>query len=212
MKTNSINTILITLCFSVSAYAADDTSGFFVKSGLGATLISPDTKSETTIPNWATDPAFSWTLGGGYRLNRYFGIEGGFRDFGEGGGIDTFSHGNHSHTNKTKLGFSAWTIGGFATYEILPTIELNTHAGWYAWHFKGKYEANLTTPNFNDSQIGKVSFDSNDPYVGAGASWSLNKNISLGLDWTYFIVTGPVTTNDDSSSINTFEITGRYQF
>ena len=202
-----ITTIFIGLLFSNSSFA-ENTSGFFVKTGIGAALISPN---QSPAPdNWVTDPSFNWSLKGGYRVNQYFGIEGGFQDFGEINGERILDY--HPVLESKKIIGSAWMIGAIGNYEVLPNIELNAHAGWYTWHYKAEEKEVSLSPSYTYSYNSKGVINGNDPYVGAGVAWAINQNISLGIDWTSFILTKPGNSNDSLGSINTFEITGQYRF
>jgi hypothetical protein len=186
-----------------SASLASET-GFFVNASAGRAT------AHTVAPSgWsANDADTSWSVGGGYRINRYFGVEGGYRDFGSRNiqGGNTFSNvmlhitrsganiplnfGTVSSQSRSTADVTAWTVGGFAAYPLTQSVDVTARAGWFRW--RSKWSASSVISWSDGVTVGSESIAASgtntgtEPYWGAGLSYSINKATTLGLNWTRF--------------------------
>lgn len=201
------------------AYAHAQDSGFFLSGSIG------HTKASTSVPSGysASDSDTSWTLGGGYRLNRNFGIEGGYRDFGrravQGGGSFNnvmlhitrsganipLNFGTVTSSHRSTADITACTLGGVVAYPVTESIELTARAGWYRWRSKWQATGGTTwtdgvtasgeTINASGTNTGT------EPYFGAGFSYSLSGNSAISLNWTRFKSASGITDDADALDV-----------
>ena len=158
------------LLASVPAFADD--AGFFVAGSAGHVSATTHTLPGTT----ASDGDTTWALGGGYRFNRYIGIEAGYRDYGK---LKTQSGAAWSTADLT-----GWTYGGFVAYPVTDAVELTARAGWNRWQSEWK-QSNGTSGTLNGTE----------PYWGVGAAWTFAPKVSAVLNWTRF-KSASVSTDD----------------
>ncbi len=164
------------------AFAAD--SGFFVAGSAGQV----HAKTATAPGFSANDSYTTWALGGGYRFNRYAGIEASYRDFGR---LKVEGAGAWSQGDLTGLEY-----GGFVAYPVTDAIDLIARAGWNRWQSEWK-----------NSSGGSGTNRGTEPYFGVGASWAFDKRMAAVLNWTRF--NSASNSTDDADMI---EVGLQYRF
>lgn len=149
------------LLASAPAFAAD--AGFFAAGSAGHVSAKTHTLPGTT----ASDGDTTWAVGGGYRFNRYAGIEAGYRDYGK---LKTQSGAAWSTADLT-----GWTYGGVVAYPVMDAVELTARAGWNRWQSEWKQSNGTSGTNTGT-----------EPYWGVGASWTFAPKVAAVLNWTRF--------------------------
>lgn len=164
------------------AFAAD--SGFFVAGSAGRVHAKTD-----TAPGFSANDSYTtWALGGGYRFNRYAGIEASYRDFGR---LKVESAGAWSQGDLT-----GWEYGGFVAYPVTVTIDLIARAGWNRWQSEWK-----------NSSGGSGTNHGTETYFGVGASWAFDKRMAAVLNWTRFN-----SADSNTHDADMIEVGLQYQF
>ena len=173
---------LATLLASVPAFADD--AGFFMTASVGNVSAKTHTLPGTT----ANYDDTTWVLGGGYRFNRYIGIEADYRDYGQ---LKTQSIASWSAGDLT-----GWTYGGFVAYPVTDSVDLIARAGWNRWQSDWKQSNGTSGTN-----------SGTEPYWGVGAAWTFAPKVSAVLNWTRFKSADQNT--DDADAI---EVGLQYRF
>ena len=175
---------LAVVALLVAAPAFADDSGFFVAGSAGR--VYADTR---TAPGFSANDSYTtWALGGGYRFNRYVGIEASYRDFGrlKVDGPASWSAGD----------LTGWEYGGFVAYPVTDAIDLIARAGWNRWQSEWK-----------NSSGGSGTNRGTEPYFGVGASWAFDKRMVAVLNWTRY--NSASVSTDDADMV---EIGLQYRF
>lgn len=159
-------------------------SGPFVSVSVGALNSSMSLPSGFTFDNSKT----SWSIGGGYRINQWGGVELAYRDFGTSKIVGPTT---------TTMKSNATMYGGFLAYPVAPTVEAIARLGRFAWTVKAD----------NDSLASHATTTGTNTYLGAGVSWKLDKAMSVGVNWTRF--KSASSTTDDA---DVYEVAAQYRF
>lgn len=175
--------IFLATLASMPAFAQD--SGPFISASVGQLRTSFNGLPANFS---ADDTSTSWAIGGGYRFNKYLGLDAGYRDFGK---LAT-----HGPTTTTTKG-TAWTFGGLASYPLTESVDLVARAGWYRW----KAKADNMALNYHAENTGT------EPYWGAGLSYAVTPKASIGANWTRF--KSAYASADDA---DVFELGLQYRF
>ena len=179
-------------------------------------------RASTDVPAGysVNDTDTTWALGGGYRFNRYFGIEGGYRDFGKRSiqGGSTFNNvmlhitrsganiplnfGTVASSDRSTADITAWTLGGLVAYPLTESVELTARAGWFRWRSEWSasgrtaWTDGVTTGSETNSASGTNT--GTQPYFGAGFSYSVFRNAAVSLNWTRFKSASNITDDADT--------------
>ena len=118
------------------------------------------------------DDAPGWKIFGGYEINDYFAVEGGYTSFGKMNGpvILGFS------TSVEPSGFEVAAIGNFPVND---KFALFAKAGILAWDFK-----------VNVDGLGSSSTTGTDAFFGAGGKFNVAKNTDIQIAWNSYTVEG----------------------
>ncbi len=181
---------------SATAFAAGE--GIYVDASIG--------RQKANIPSFAIagltkdDTASSWSLGGGYQVNQYFGIEVGYQDLGEVSyswtGAGTVRRGGNTFVGTGAAKLSADVDGLYfgptLTIPINEQFSVNARAGWYRWEAKLALSATVAG-TFNGTPVAAGASASatekgTDTYIGIGSTYKLNKNVGINLSYTQYKV------------------------
>jgi OOP family OmpA-OmpF porin len=110
----AVATLCCATCFAQNTNA-------FVSASTGAI------RNNTDLPaNYSADSsATTWAVGGGYKFNSYWGVEGGYKDLG------SVKYTGSSSTSNAKG--NGWTYGAFATYPLTNDVDAVAKIGRMAW-------------------------------------------------------------------------------
>lgn len=181
---------------SIPAFAAGE--GLYIDASIG--------RQKASIPSFAItgltkdDTSSTWSLGGGYQVNQYFGIEVGYQDLGEvsyswsGEGTVISGANTFVGTGAAKLGadVDGFYFGPTLSFPINEQFSLNARAGWYRWEAKlalsataaGTLNGTPVAAGASASATGKGT----DAYIGIGGTYKLNKNVGINLSYTQYKV------------------------
>lgn len=199
------------------AHAQD--SGFFLSGSIG------HVKAGTSAPSGfsASDSDTTLAFGGGYRFNRFFGVEGSYRDFGRrsiqggsnfnnvmlhitrSGTSIPLNFGTVTNSDRNTADITAWTAGGFFSYPVTEVIELTARAGWFRW--RSEWSASGRTAWSDGVTTGSETISASgtntgtQPYWGAGISCSLSNNTAIGLNWMRFKSASSITDDADTLDV-----------
>jgi hypothetical protein len=175
--------IAASLVLIVTPVFADD-AGFFMAGSAGRIHANTD-----VAPGFSANDSYStWALGGGYKANRYVGVEGSYRDLGrrkvEGFGV------------WRRDDLTGWTYGGFVAYPMTDDVELTARGGWIRWRSEWT------------NSVGNGGTDTGtELYWGVGATWMLDARMSAVLNWMKF--NSPSAYTDDARMV---EVGFQYKF
>jgi long-subunit fatty acid transport protein len=168
MKKNQIAGLLALSALAFSATAAADDSGVFIRGAFGKN------KTDFSLLD-QRDNAYS--LGGGYRFNRYFSIDANYIDLG----TPEKRIGSGATASRLSLDSSGY-LAGVTGYLPLggedSGFELRGKLGIAALDTKGSIRNTLAGTSFNVKDNGKAA------YFGIGAGYRFNENLTAGLEFT----------------------------
>jgi predicted porin len=169
MKAHLISSFIGLSALVFSMNAAADESGFFVRGSAGKAKTDAGILDEN-------DKAFS--IGAGYRFNRYIGIDGNYMTLGK----PEKTIGSGATATKLSLDTNAYLVG---VTGYLPLgdedsgFELRAKAGLAILDTEGSIRNSLTGTSVN------VKDDGKSPYFGIGAGYRFNENLTAGLELTH---------------------------
>ncbi|KEA63550.1 Outer membrane protein A precursor [Marinobacterium lacunae] len=203
--------ILAVAATSATFATASSAQGIYIFGDLGRSDF--DTGSASGISVDETDTMYG--VGMGYSFNDYFSAELGYVDLGE----------TTASTNAPVSGSlygSSVTIDGrisvdatgvfFGVRGDLPvteSVDLFARAGMLHWQSDADFSGTITIDG--DTFSGGASAeldDGTDPYIGLGASYSFNENVSVNAQWNRYML----DVVDEDLDIDTLSIGLAYRF
>jgi hypothetical protein len=163
----SLAILLATTMAGSAAHAAEQ--GLFAEVGAGLSTI--DTGLDGLAGVSVDDEDMFFSIGGGYNFNKMFAVEAGYTDLGEA----EISIPSIAYT--ATLSADGFYFGPRLTLELAPQFEAYGRIGMLAWDAE-----------FNDSDGFTVSDDGTDVYLGIGAAFKISNQLSLGADWTRYML------------------------
>jgi len=137
---------------------------------LGASFGSSHLNEDFSGLNIDTD-ANAYRIVGGLQFGDYFGIEGGYHNFGDFSERIDFG----GFSTLTAVAADGWTLGGTLGLPLNEQFSLYGRAGVFFW------DADVEIDGFSID----VPADEN-PYYGGGAKVDVTSNLSLVGDWTRY--------------------------
>lgn len=129
------------------------------------------------------DDTVAYRFVGGWRVNRYFGLEAGYQNFGDFEQSFTVD----GVRGKVKLDADGFTLGLTGSYPVAERVEIFARAGMFFWD--GNAEVN---------DVSQASPEDTNPYFGLGVSFAVSKSFHVSGDWTRFELE---STNSDVFSV-----------
>lgn len=167
-----------------AAHAAEQ--GLFLEAGAGLSMI--DVPSFNVPGVSVDDEDVFFSIGGGFNLNRMFALEAGYTDLGEVSISDIYG-------DYAAVSADGWYFGPRLTAELSPQIDGYARIGMLAW------ESTLT------SNVGiSGTDDGTDVYFGLGAALRISDQLSLGADWTRYML------ESDGEDIDIDTLGGKLKF
>lgn len=174
------------------AMAAD--SGFYVSASVGrmtATLPQPSLSGANSHDSDST-----YTIGGGYRINKYFGAEVGYQNLGTmssswttAGTATILRHdivGTGALTYKAEV--DGYYLGPTFSYPINDRFSVDARLGYYRWEAKQHvfFTAAGTLDGAAIAAGGSTIANTlkTDNYLGFGATYNLSKNVDINFGYT----------------------------
>jgi OOP family OmpA-OmpF porin len=158
------------LAISAPAVAQQADAGWYVGGAYGMSSFSNiDT---TGIANPSVDDSDSgFKIYGGFQLNKYFGAEIGYVDFGKVGVSGSVL--GVPFTSSSSV--TAYTFAGVGTLPLTESFALFGRVGLAAWNVDFSASALGASGSLNDNGT--------DPFYGIGARFNLNKNWGLVVEY-----------------------------
>ena len=188
MKKAALVSVIVGV-LATNAYAAGE--GGFLEAGVGNTTFKTTNTSGWTLDNKDT----SYSILGGYNVNPYVGLEAGYLNLGkESGSIAGTISGNAygkllvvTGTVNVTGDAKGWLFGVRGTLPINDQFSLNGRVGLYNWDSDVKVTANAAGTwggtAFAANATASQSYSKTDTYYALGAKYSVNKQLSVGLDY-----------------------------
>jgi OOP family OmpA-OmpF porin len=199
-------TALIAVCLSLLAPAAAhaQTSGMPLEMDSGAYAGLGLGRSEardfcTTLGGACDSKAMTWNLFAGYKLNRYFAVEGGYSDFGKAktsgfvGGVAS------SVTSET-------TAAELVAVGFLPLTEQ------FSFYAKGGFFRYDSDGSATGALAGTSSDKGTELTFGLGAEYGLAHGLGLRLEWQRYLSVGSGILNLPKADISVVRVGARYRF
>lgn len=191
---------LAAACFSATALADDNDSGFYLGAGWGQFNVKVENAQGVTdvIGDLSTDDTSAWKAFLGWRFMKWLAIEGDYIDLGNPRGDFNASGANGNYSVELS-GFGAYLIGTLP----ITIFELSAKAGYY-WH-DVKIRVNLE--NFGEGNGNVVNTDtSRDAFTyGVGAGVTFIDHINVKLEYERFDL-------EDLKDPYTVWLTGAWRF
>lgn len=156
-KTKLLSTLLLSVALGAAAFGANaQDSGFYAGAGAGQSFVDEGAYDDE-------DTAFS--VFGGYQVNRYFGVEAGYADFGK---IEPDVAG------PALEGDSAY-LTAVGTLPVGENFSLYAKAGLHRWNV----DADLPVLGGDDDS-------GSDPTYGVGAQYRFTEHVALRGEYSRF--------------------------
>lgn len=177
----------------VWAEMADASKNFYLSVSVGQSKADLGSAAGLTIDDTDT----SHSIGVGYKINEMFSIEGGYLSLGKGSASGTVSGTLYGKSiTATGLNLSdevdGYYFGPVVTFPVGETFEVQGKLGVYNWN--GDIKGSFTSLTYGGTTYAgtsiSTSHDGSDVYYGFGVAYKVNKNVSLGADWTRFDIDG----------------------
>lgn len=140
--------------------------GFYVGASIGSAQLNDDFDGLDV-----DDDTVAYRIVGGWRVNRYFGLEAGYQNFGDFEQNVTIN----GVTSKAKLSADGYTFGVTGSYPVSDRVEVFGRGGWFFWD-----------GNADVNNVSQASPEDTNLYYGAGLSFGLSKRFHINTDWTRF--------------------------
>lgn len=147
----------------VAAQAGD---GFYIGASIGSARLDDEFDGLDV-----DDDTVAYRFVGGWRLNRYFGLEAGYQNFGDFEQrviIDGVSR-------KATLSADGYTLGVTGSYPVTERVEIFGRGGWFFWD-----------GNADVNDVSQATPEDTNPYFGAGVSYGFTRQFHVNADWTRF--------------------------
>ncbi|MDO8811364.1 MAG: outer membrane beta-barrel protein [Gallionella sp.] len=179
---------------AVTPLAIADDSGFYVSASVGRmTATLPEPSNLGANPH---DSDSTYTIGGGYKINKYFGAEAGYQNLGTmssswaiAGTATILRHdivGTGALTYKAEV--DGFYLGPTFSYPINDRFSVDARLGYYRW--EAKQHVSFTAAGTLDGTAVVAGGSSiantikTDNYLGFGATYNLAKNVDISLGYT----------------------------
>ncbi|HUH89937.1 MAG TPA: outer membrane beta-barrel protein [Lysobacter sp.] len=157
-KTNIVSRTLLAIVIGAAAFGAQATErpGFYAGVGVGQSIVDEGILDDE-------DTAFS--IFGGYQVNRYFGVEAGYADFGK---IEP-----RGLPGKVEADSAYLTAVG--TLPFTENFSGYAKAGFHAWDAKARIPG-----------VANAKDDGTDPTYGLGLQYRFTDNVALRGEYSRF--------------------------
>ena len=161
-KTKLFSTLVMGAVLGAAAFGANaQDKGFYAGAGVGQSIVDEGAYDDD-------DTAFS--AFGGYQFNRWFGLEGGYVDFGE---IES-----NARSNATSLEGDSVYLTAVGTIPVTDKFSIYGKAGVHRWNLDNQIPALTGTADDSDT----------DPTYGVGVQFRFNDRFSLRTGYDRFEV------------------------
>jgi len=157
-KNKLLSTLLLSATLGATAFGASaEEHGFYMGAGVGQSRVNDGSYDDR-------DTAFS--MFGGFDVNQYFAVEGGYADLGK----------LESDTGGTAFEATAPYVAAVGKYPINEKVSVYAKAGFNRW----------SLDNAIPSVTGDTDDSGTDPLYGLGVQYRLNDKIGMRGDYSRF--------------------------
>jgi OOP family OmpA-OmpF porin len=193
------------------AMAADPAAGWYLGAGVGKSNATHLDGIDTTLANYGItsrsitdDTATAWKLFGGYQVNRYFGVEGGYAKLGQSNFTSSVTLPGTGTGSGTWDPKDAWSLSAVG---YLPVVD--------RFSLFGKVGLAYSKVNFGYADtVGdaiSASKHTTDPLYGAGLKYDLTKETSVRGEFERYQNIGDSSVTGQSS-VNVWSVGLQYHF
>lgn len=166
MNTREMTTIALLLTLSTAPLAASAGEGFYAGASIGSASLDDDFDGLEI-----DDTTTAYRIVGGWWVNHYFALEGGYQNFGDF--EQNFSI--NGSQNTVKLSADGYTLGVQGRYPVAKKVDIFGRAGAFFWD--GEAEINSAS---------QASPEETNPYLSLGLSYAFTDVFSITGDWTHY--------------------------
>jgi opacity protein-like surface antigen len=177
---------------ALAGTVAADESGPYVSAGLGR-IDAPDGSNLGTLTGETENDEWSWTVGLGYRFNRYIALELGYVDLGEIESDLTDATGLRDARAHASFGADGATFALVGTF-LIGRWEPYIKAGVLFSSTELQFSGTIDSTPF----AGRLTNDNEDPLYGAGLRFNVTEPLQVYLDVTYLDDVGEPETGRSS--------------
>lgn len=182
--------LVFSLALLVTVSASAQEGQWFAQGGVGQLKTSLATTGED-IKTDASSTSKSISIG--YGLSQNLAVVAGYRDFGT---LRVYRNTGSSQFSASMKG-SAYTLGAVYSWGVTDAVTVEAAGGAYRW-----------TNEIDAPQgAGNATVHGTKAYFGAGVSYALTQQTSIGLQWTRF-----KSADSDIANPDVFEAVVRYRF
>lgn len=183
---------MVSFLFYASPGIAADGEGWYLGAGLGRSTVKENHPGNGyTIDRDTHDTGYK--LFGGYRFNSYFGIEGGYTDFGKEKFDWVYSA---VESGSGEVSANAFTLAATGRLPVGNNFALLGKLG--VANMRVKYREDWSQPDYEEHI--RISRTTTVPLIGVGAEYALGKNLSLRAEYEAY---GKVKMTFDGEKIKT---------
>jgi len=214
LKMLGISVALVYGCILTTSALAND-SGFYLGGSIGRAEANFDTSGgfsgpiagiPTTLNSVSQNSSeTAWKLFGGYQINKYFGAEVEYVDFGSYNFNGNFTLANVPFSFSGTDKITGYGLAAVGTYPFSDSFAVFGKLGV----FRSKDEATVTIPNLAS---GSGSDDETGPVYGVGIKYSFNENVSVRGEYERFTGIGNSSGNTENTDINLYTVALVYKF
>jgi OOP family OmpA-OmpF porin len=180
-KLAALAIVLMISTVPLSVHAGD---GFFFGANIGSANLNDDFDGLNV-----DDDTTSFRVTGGWRVNKYFGLEAGYHDFGDFEQNFTID----GVPSKAMLSADGFTLGVTGSFPVANRVEIFGRAGMFFWD--GDAEIN---------DVSQATPEDTNPYFGVGLSYAIYDQFLVTGDWTRYEL--------ESAKSNVYSIGFQYRF
>jgi len=171
--------VVLSITWALSATAAEMDNHWYVGGGLARADVDADFNDAdlggSPVNLDIDDDSVAWRLFGGYRFNRYVGVEGGYINFDE---FDT-SASAAGQTAKVDAEADGYTLAITGAIPLGERFAITGRAGYLFWDADANVKLNGTT-------VDSANEDGSDIFFGAGLQFSFNERFALSGVWDVY--------------------------
>ena len=191
---------LLGMCLSASCLPA------FAESDFSVGLLLGSAKQETSSDGARDLSGSDLSIGvrAAYHINEYFAVEAGYHDYGEA--EDSFVDSFDDNIGVT-IGTTALTLGLKGSLPFDNGFALSARAGVASW----EWDLAVRDSAF-PGEVFKSDDDGTDLYYGVGAEYTINSQVSLGVEYTVTDMDVRSGVADIDHEVNNFSLSLNYSF
>jgi OmpA-OmpF porin, OOP family len=156
--------------------------GFYLGGSVGYTSVDWDTLDDIEdLGASVDDNDIGYKLFAGYRINKFFAVEGFYADLGEATAETSGFVGGNPAQASADINADTFGLAALAIYPINDNFEVFGKVGFNSWNADAKANVQIPADGVNETE--SESDDGTDPMYGVGAAYIFNNNLSLRVEF-----------------------------